>query len=306
MNTTTDTAATFTPNAVYSVPSLGIFYKIQFSEKGAPAQARLLDGSHVTEWLPIVPVSNEPGAAMVIDPNGYSIPVENCEQVPTPQGINNTLFTFRHKNADAPGFSGVTGSIHSVPGWRAAVERLKILFPYNWRDFVPQGIASRFPIVVEDSVYKLHNGTHYPVDMPDEVINIIAPTIGERKERFVFDFGDLDTGRSWNECFNTSGYIGRSTGRVKIPLLIHSRRSYGGPALMGSIVRVLTAKGKRVLYQHPNYHSLIWPKWQLTVKHDNGKIKFTTAAPDEESARTSICAAECCPPSAIIAVKRLS
>lgn len=306
MHTTDTNAAPFTATHVYSVPSLGIHYLIQFSGKGEPVKARIQDQSGFTsEWLPVVPASNDTPAEMVIDPNGYAIPVSGCEELPSPQGIENKLFSFRHKDADKPEFSGVTSSAHNVPGWIAAVQRLKLLCPDNWQDFAPQGINSRFPVVVEDSVYKLHNGTFWPVEMPDDVILILSPHVNNPEQRFIFDFGDIETGRSWNETFETTGYVGRSTGRVKIPLIVYNKRSLGGGALSGDIVRVLTSK-KAVIYEHPKYHSLIWPKWRLTVKHDNGKINFTTAAPDETSARESICAAEHCPDSAIVKVKRLS
>lgn len=214
--------------------------------------------------------------------------------------------TFVNKNAGLPNFSGVTSIATTETYWYAAVKELKRLQPSSWQDFAPVGIVSQFPVVVEDSVYKLNNGIYYPVDMPDEVVAICARNMGHDSIRFVFDFGDVETGRSWDEEFNTTGYVGRSTGRVKIPLLIYNRRSYGGPALSGAIVRVLTAKGKHVLYQHPNYHSFLPKKWIVTTKHDNGTRNTQVTATDEDAARNMVCAAEGCPPRAIIRVKRLS
>ena len=39
-------------------------------------------------------------------------------------------------------------------------------------------------------------------------------------------------GRDWLEEYDTCGYIGRSTGSIKVPLLIHDKRSCGGPQLV--------------------------------------------------------------------------
>lgn len=99
------------------------------------------------------------------------------------------------------------------------------------------------------------DGMEFNIDTPKEVVNFILNNQGKREKRFVFDFGDIKTGRSWNEEHYTAGYIGRSTGNVKIPLLIHNKRSLGGGALLDDcIIKISESKGKRVLYQHPNYN----------------------------------------------------
>ena len=67
--------------------------------------------------------------------------------------------------------------------------------------------------------------------------------------------GDTDTGWDWLEEFETHGYVGRSIGPVKVPLLVANRRSLGGGAILTHcVVRIRTSSGGRVLYQHPQYH----------------------------------------------------
>lgn len=66
MNTTTDTAAAFTPNAVYSVPSLSIYYDIEWSANRFNARIRDTSG-FISGWLDI--------GEGLIDPDGYAIPV---------------------------------------------------------------------------------------------------------------------------------------------------------------------------------------------------------------------------------------
>lgn len=46
-------------------------------------------------------------------------------------------------------------------------------------------------------------------------------------------------------------------------------------------------------------------KYEVIVKHDNGKIKITTAATSEEAAKAIVMTAENCPSGAIIKIKRL-
>lgn len=45
--------------------------------------------------------------------------------------------------------------------------------------------------------------------------------------------------------------------------------------------------------------------YQVTVKHDNGKVKIRTAATDKDAARNIICSAEGCPDTAILKVVEL-
>lgn len=100
-----------------------------------------------------------------------------------------------------------------------------------------------------------HNGTEYDTETPERVINILEryrqnPHLG----RLALDYGDTKTGQSWGQVYDTTGYIGRSNGTRKIPILIHDSRSHGGGAILDHcIVRIQTAKGKSILYQHSTY-----------------------------------------------------
>ena len=94
-----------------------------------------------------------------------------------------------------------------------------------------------------------HTGLFYPSDTNPKIIQVIENAY-TRKTRLVFDYGSIETGISWGETYDVSGTIGKSGGVIKIPLLIHNRRSLGGGALCFSIVGIRESKGKRVLYSH--------------------------------------------------------
>lgn len=112
-------------------------------------------------------------------------------------------------------------------------------------------------------------GTHWDVRTPDEVIAVLE-TARQNRTRLHISYGytendavgwakslgeDVEVGLDWLEEFSSYGYIGRSTGTKKIPLLIHNAKSFGGPALLDHcIVRIRTSRGGKVLWQHPNYH----------------------------------------------------
>jgi hypothetical protein len=52
------------------------------------------------------------------------------------------------------------------------------------------------------------------------------------------------------------GYVGNSMGPLRVPLLIHNRRSLGGGAVLDHcIVRIIETRTGRVIYSHPSYHT---------------------------------------------------
>jgi len=111
---------------------------------------------------------------------------------------------------------------------------------------------------------KVIEGMTFKNETPDEVCRILVNACNGTRERLKIYYGDTDTGRDWMEEHNTQGYIGRSTGTSKIPLMIHNSRSIGGGGILDHcIVKIKDIKTGRVLYQHPEYHQ--------------GKIEITKA-----------------------------
>ena len=102
--------------------------------------------------------------------------------------------------------------------------------------------------------YKVRYGTSWDVNTSDYVIAVLE-TARQNHTRLHISYGDAETGRDWLEEFESYGYIGRSTGINKIPLIVHNKRSMGGGGLLDHcIVRIRESKGGKVLWQHPKYH----------------------------------------------------
>ena len=104
-------------------------------------------------------------------------------------------------------------------------------------------------------MYQVVNGTSYHEDTPQRVVNILE-NLRHNGSRLRIHYGDTDTGRDWMDENDVTGYVGRSGGSIKIPLLIHNSRSSGGGGILDHcIVKITTTcQPKRTLYIHPKYH----------------------------------------------------
>ena len=102
--------------------------------------------------------------------------------------------------------------------------------------------------------YKTVNGISYSENTIDEVVRILE-TAKKNRARIRLTYGNPETGLDWGEENDIEGYVGYSTGAVKIPLLVYNARSMGGGGILTDcIVKIETARGKAVLYQNPKYH----------------------------------------------------
>ncbi len=123
--------------------------------------------------------------------------------------------------------------------------------------------------------YTLVNGTSYDVRTPDEVVRVLE-NARKNRTRLHISLGEVATGKDWLEENMVHGFVGRSTGSIKIPLLIHNRRSLGGPGLLDhSIVRIRTSQGGKVLWTHPKYHHgslVIRPKTEPVTLPDGRSL----------------------------------
>ena len=67
--------------------------------------------------------------------------------------------------------------------------------------------------------YQTINGTSYDERTPDQVVAVLESARRDRT-RLHISLGDTESGKDWLEEFEAHGYVGRSTGRIKVPLLL--------------------------------------------------------------------------------------
>jgi len=95
------------------------------------------------------------------------------------------------------------------------------------------------------------SGTYYHDTTPRAVVDALekARESGARVRLWI---GDRETGANWFDEWHVSGTVGRSMGPIKIPLLISSTRSHGGPAILCDCIVCLQVNGCEV-YRHPKF-----------------------------------------------------
>ena len=101
--------------------------------------------------------------------------------------------------------------------------------------------------------YKELNGYHFNVATPDAVCEALSGI--DRDTRIRVWYGHPVTGKSFDDIFDTTGYVGRSCGgALRVPLLINNKRSTGGGSILcNCVVKVVETRSKKVIYQHPNF-----------------------------------------------------
>lgn len=91
------------------------------------------------------------------------------------------------------------------------------------------------------------SGTTYKKATPKEVIALLEDSRINRK-RLLITYGNSVTGEPWGDVVR--GHVGRSTGDWKIPILIKTKRSLGGEAILDDcIVKIQESKGGKILWQ---------------------------------------------------------
>lgn len=103
--------------------------------------------------------------------------------------------------------------------------------------------------------YRRYDGIYFHEQTPVEVVRALNAA-RQARTRIRLYYGDTETGRDWLEEHDVIGKLGQSLGPLRVPLLIPTCRSDGGPALLDHcIVKIKETRSGRICYQHPRYHT---------------------------------------------------
>jgi hypothetical protein len=87
-----------------------------------------------------------------------------------------------------------------------------------------------------------------PIRCANKIVELLID-----RTRIVLDYGNLETGESWNDTCDIMGRIGLSKGAYNLfyPLLIHNSQSLGGGAILTDhILSIKTSAGKKLIFKN--------------------------------------------------------
>jgi hypothetical protein len=123
---------------------------------------------------------------------------------------------------------------------------------YNGNDFFYMNNMCKFPFAYE--VARKIDGEFKVYENAERIAKALKYCY-ENNMRCRIWYGDSETGESWLDEIDITGYVKRSGGCLKVPLLVYNSRSWGGgEILMNAIVRIDCIKTKEKLYVHKNFH----------------------------------------------------
>ena len=125
--------------------------------------------------------------------------------------------------------------------------------------------------VIGKTTYQRHtSGLYFPDTTPEPVKTALRYLVGTETRVRIF-LGNVETGKTWSEEHDCVGRISRSMGPCKVPLLIHSRRSMGGSAIMCDSVLGIMSKGRGSVtwhYKAANFDNGVWTAKAIRKIHD--------------------------------------
>jgi hypothetical protein len=85
-------------------------------------------------------------------------------------------------------------------------------------------------------------------------VSAVLERCRKSRRRVRLFLGDPQTGHNWLEESDVLGHVGRSTGPMRVLLLVEDGEDGGAAILTANVLRILDAEDGRELYRHPVYH----------------------------------------------------
>lgn len=141
-----------------------------------------------------------------------------------------------------------------MSGWDKPLKQAKKVLKLNESTPEPIGNIHTWtgPTGKEFTEIKHESGTYYRAGTPKPVIDALE-SARKSGAKIRLHYGDSQTGKDWMDDQDVEGYIGRTSGPLKVPILLTRKRSTGGTAILLDNIVKLSVSGN-VVYQHPKFN----------------------------------------------------
>jgi len=201
----------------------------------------------------------------------YNVKISKLEKFQRVVGLSeNDVVEYVRSNPKSMGTEGITGfSIHA----NEDIQKVNIIHrnqtaetfdliskeKINLNKVTPDAKNEIQKVLEENNYgYKQYNDNLFFNDETSNQIKEVLDRLNKTKTRVRIDTGDTNTGISWGEEYDIAGTIGKSGGKIKVPLLINnSQSSGGGEILTHCIVQIRETPSGKLIYQHENYKPVV-------------------------------------------------
>ena len=109
-------------------------------------------------------------------------------------------------------------------------------------------------LIIPAQNYRIVNNTYFDYRTPKEVIDVLE-YVRINRIPITFQYGDFNTGKSFGHFYRSNGHIVRTTGIIKLPVVLRKIDAPSGRGLHDAyIVLIFESKTGEVLYKHPDYY----------------------------------------------------
>lgn len=110
--------------------------------------------------------------------------------------------------------------------------------------------------------------TFFEIGTRHEVQEVLQRYMHKRDEMIRIMVGDPETGVDSCSEFEVVGFVGRSGGSMKVPLMCEPGEGGGGPIPTSRVLRIIRARDGKELFRHPKYQV---PNITVTPQISHGK-----------------------------------
>ena len=96
--------------------------------------------------------------------------------------------------------------------------------------------------------YIIVDGTSYHKETPADLIRVLEQ-LRKEMSHIILSYGDVKTGKVWIGITPNSGFIDRTSGPIKVPIILRTLRSSGGVPILAHCIFTIQSNTNKTIYE---------------------------------------------------------